>query len=427
MRVLWLCNIMLPLIAQALGRESSNKEGWLAGLSDRILAESRNNEIELGVCFPVTADEESLRGKVQGISYYGFSEDTVHPERYDSHLEQDLQEILEDFKPDVVHCFGTEYPHTLAMTRAWNRPERTLIGIQGLCFVYADHYMADLPLSVQNGRTFRDVVKCDDLRKQQQKFRERGAYEKEALENTLHVTGRTRWDQYWTNEVNPEAQYHFMNETLRANFYGKKWELEKCRRHSIFLSQGNYPIKGLHYMLGAMPEILKQYPDAHVYVAGDEITRFGTLREKIKISGYGAYLRRLIGRNHLSDHVTFLGRLNAEQMLAQYLQSNVFVSPSSIENSPNSVGEAMLLGMPVISSDVGGVRDMLEDGREGWLYDTSDVDRLAGLVCHVFAQENESEVMGVAAAAAAHAGRTHDPDVNYTRLMEIYHEINVCV
>ena len=87
----------------------------------------------------------------------------------------------------------------------------------------------------------------------------------------------------------------------------------------------------------------------------------------------------------------------------------------------------MLLGMPVISSDVGGVRDMLEDGREGWLYDTSDVDRLAGLVCHVFAQENESEVLAMAAAAAAHAGRTHDPDVNYSRLMEIYHEINVCV
>ena len=115
---------------------------------------------------------------------------------------------------------------------------------------------------------------------------------------------------------------------------------------------------------------------------------------------------------------------NAEQMLAQYLESNVFVSPSSIENSPNSVGEAMLLGMPVISSDVGGVRDMLEDNREGWLYDNSDVDRLAQLVCHGFAKENESEVLSAAAAAAVHAGRTHDPDANYSRLMEIYHEIN---
>ena len=180
-------------------------------------------------------------------------------------------------------------------------------------------------------------------------------------------------------------------------------------------------------MLEAMPEILKQYPDAHIYVAGDEITRFGTIKEKIKISGYGAYLRRLIGSNRLSEHVTFLGRLNAEQMLTQYLESNVFVSPSSIENSPNSVGEAMLLGMPVISSDVGGVRDMLTDGREGWLYDNADVDRLAQLVCHVFAQENESEVLSAAAAAAVHAGRTHDPDANYSRLMEIYHEINVCV
>ena len=103
MKVLWLCNIMLPVIAQALGRETNNKEGWLAGLSGRILAESRSNDIELGVCFPAAMDEETLRGSVQGISYYSFPEDTVHPERYDPHLEQELKEILDDFKPDVVH------------------------------------------------------------------------------------------------------------------------------------------------------------------------------------------------------------------------------------------------------------------------------------------------------------------------------------
>ena len=51
MRVLWLCNIMLPVIAEHLHMQSSNKEGWLTGLSNKILAESE--EIRLGVCFPV--------------------------------------------------------------------------------------------------------------------------------------------------------------------------------------------------------------------------------------------------------------------------------------------------------------------------------------------------------------------------------------
>lgn len=47
--------------------------------------------------------------------------------------------------------------------------------------------------------------------------------------------------------------YYPMNETLRSNFYTAQWNREQCIPHSIFLSQGDYPIKGLHYMLLAMP------------------------------------------------------------------------------------------------------------------------------------------------------------------------------
>ena len=59
MRILWLCNIMLPMIAEQLHMESSQKEGWLTGLADRILREQesllkagKEPEITLGICFP---------------------------------------------------------------------------------------------------------------------------------------------------------------------------------------------------------------------------------------------------------------------------------------------------------------------------------------------------------------------------------------
>ncbi|MDE6673447.1 MAG: glycosyl transferase 4, partial [Acetatifactor sp.] len=142
MRVLWVCNIMLPVIAQALQRECSNKEGWLTGLMDALIKD--NSQVELGVAFPIALGEELLKGSTQGIHYYGFRENTIKPEVYDPALEQDMQEILQDFQPDLLHCFGTEYPHTLAAVRAYNRPDRTLIGIQGLCAVYADAYMLAL-------------------------------------------------------------------------------------------------------------------------------------------------------------------------------------------------------------------------------------------------------------------------------------------
>lgn len=68
----------------------------------------------------------------------------------------------------------------------------------------------------------------------------------------------------------------------------------------------------------------------------------------------------------------------------RYLASSVFVSVSTIENSPNSVGEAMLFGCPVVSSCVGGVLDMLEHGQEGFLYQASAPYMLAWYVGCVF-------------------------------------------
>lgn len=429
MKVLWLCNIMLPVIAESLGLPGSNKEGWLSGLAAKLCAEEAK-EIELGICFPTEGDP--IQGRIiyeknREIVYYGFSENTVNPECYDEAVEQHLERILSEFQPDVVHCFGTEYPHTLAMTRAFDRPERTLIGIQGLCFVYADYYMADLPEKIQKRTLFRDFVRRDNLPMQQKKYRMRGEYEKQALANTAHVTGRTDWDKEWTYQINPGAKYHFMNETLRGQFYGPIWDMEACEKHSIFLSQGNYPIKGLHYMLQAMPEVLKKYPKARIYVAGDEITRFSTIKEKIKISNYGKYLLELIRQNHLENAVTFCGRLSADEMLARFLKSHVFVSPSSIENSPNSVGEAMLLGMPVVSSDVGGVHNMLAGGEEGFLYETADSKALADYICYIFDEKNRESVISMCRKARSHAWKTHDPETNYRRLMEIYHEINLCI
>lgn len=53
MRVLWLCNICLPVIAEKLGIPSSSKEGWLTGLSGALVTCGESNKIELAVCFPL--------------------------------------------------------------------------------------------------------------------------------------------------------------------------------------------------------------------------------------------------------------------------------------------------------------------------------------------------------------------------------------
>ncbi len=424
---------MLPIFAKAEGLPYSNREGWLTGsfhllVNEKVEAGKDENLIELGVCVPVPQQLAGCRREIDGAVFYGYCENLNTPEVYDGTLVERFLDILEDFKPDMVHIFGTEFPHSLAMVRAFQRPERTLVGIQGLCCAIADSYMAELPYKVQRARTFRDRVRHDSLKEQQKKFRLRAENERSTIQEVLHITGRTGFDREGTSAIHPEAIYHLMNETLRPEFYEGRWDLNGVEPHSIFISQGDYPLKGFHFVLQAMPKILKEYPDAKLYVAGKSI--IGNVGGRIPakklpsalwITAYGKYLKKLIREGNLEGHVIMLGSLNVEEMKAQFLRSHVFVCPSVMENSPNSLCEAMLLGMPVAAARVGGIGDLVENGAEGLLFSEGDYEALAEDVCNLF--ENNQFACRLASAAHKEAMIRHNPHTNYLRLLEIYRSI----
>jgi len=453
MKVLWLCNVMLPVIATQLGFEASNKEGWLSGLAHVVLKKRQENGITLMVAAPAPEElfdegESVCKHEVETrdgrILFLGFREDTTCPHIYDSTLEYSMKLIAEEAEPDVVHCFGTEYPHTLAMCRVFPRKERLLISIQGLCAVYANTYFASMPEKVIRSVTLRDFLKKDSIREQQKKFVLRGEMEIEAVKLAKNVSGRTPWDKFYTGLWNPQAEYFTLNETLRPDFYSERWNATRIQPHTIFLSQGDYPIKGLHYMLEALPFIREKYPDAKVYVAGNSLVNYATLKQKLKISAYGKYLRALIRKNGLEDSVCFLGRLNAGQMKEQYLRSHLFVCCSTIENSPNSLGEAMLLGMPCVSADVGGITGVFLNEKDGILYEgyrtaQNEFDNvryeksneltleeiaknLADSVISMWSDEDRMELY--CKNARNHARENHDREQNYTKMKEIYAKIS---
>ena len=478
MRVLWVCNIMLPVIAEALHREASNKEGWLSGLLSQIV-DREDTGMTLAVAFPAPAGEEIPRSfavRVQGghpacvaeaasaperdggylVRCYGFHEDTVHPDHYQPELEEELRKITEAFRPDVIHCFGTEYPHTLAVCRVYPHPERILLGIQGICSLCAEAYFADLPERVTRKVTFRDLVKRDSLRSQQEKFARRGVMEREAIGLAGNITGRTAWDREVTTGWNPGAQYYPMNETLRVSFYEGSWDPEHCEPHSIFVSQGDYPLKGLHYLLKALPGIRRKFPDVQVYVAGNDLTAYHTLKQKLKISAYGQYLRDLIREGQLEDCVHFTGRLTEQQMRERFLRSHLFLCCSSLENSPNSLGEAMLLGVPCVSTEVGGIPSLFDGGRDGlWCEghrltetaetsrNTTDAAESKNNTCNskelkttelenivksmeksiIEMWSSPEKMLEYSKNAREHARKTHDKEKNFAKLQEIYAKI----
>ena len=425
MKVLWVCNIMPPIIGQYLGKECSVKEGWISGILMRMMKEKK--EVELGICYPVADTSEEGKKEVvitdnKKIVCYGFAEDTVHPESYGGEiLENRIDEIIRDFNPEVLHVFGTEFGHSLAAVKTFGNPKHTLVGIQGVISECAKEYMADLPLDVQEQVSFRDWLKKDSMKQQQEKFFIRGEREKEVLKLCGNVTGRTDFDKEAAKNINPQVKYFFMNETVRGEFYEGQWKYENCKKHSIFFSQADYPLKGFHYLLQALQIVKEKYPDVTVNVAGNSLVNYTTLKDKIKISAYGKYLRKLIKELDMEDKITFLGKLSAEEMKQQYLKCHTFVCASSLENSPNSVGEAMLLGTPVVASYTGGIPSMVDHEKEGLLFEKGNVKALAEAIMRTWEDKEMVDVM--TNEARVRARKTHNADENYRALMGMYREI----
>ncbi len=423
MKILWLCNVVPPMIAKQLNIETTVKEGWVDASLRKLVADNKRN-LEMGICVPYNIDSAFKKDTVtldsRSVVVYRFLEQTQSPWVYDKTLETTFDSIIKDFKPDLIHIFGTEYPHTLACLRVFNNPQKVLLGIQGVMSECAKHYCGGLSQEIINKSTFRDSLKKDNIAAQQEKFYRRAEFEQEALSLTGNATGRTAFDKNAVLSANPEISYFHMNETLRQEFYEGSWNMDKMEKHSIFVTQADYPLKGFHDLLKAMPAVLEKYPDAHIYVAGNSITGYTSLKEKIKIGTYGAYLRKLMAERGLMDKVSVLGKLSAAQMKDRYLKSHVLVCNSYIENSPNSVGEAMLLGTPVIVPRTGGIPSIAEEN-EAAFYEVGNIEQLTNQIIKVF--EDKDYMTQLSEAEKARAVLNYDSDKNFERLTEIYDQL----
>ena len=375
MKVLWITNIIFPAPCQELGLPSPVFGGWMLSSLETLRKLTPN--IEFAVATIYDGSELKIM-HYDTVTYYLLPSGRDNT-RYKKALEPLWLKVKDDFVPDVVHIHGTEYAHGLAYIRSCGA-DNVCVSIQGLVSVIARYYFADMTIrDIIKNITIRDILRCDTLFQQKRKFEKRGEIEEEYIKSVSHIIGRTSWDRAHIWAINPAAEYHFCNETIRPSFYNHKWEYDKCEKYTIFLSQANYPIKGVHKVLEAMPLILRHFPDARIKIAGPSVVD----KPFYRITGYGRYIRSLINKLHLEDKVTFLGLLTEEQMCEQYLKANVFVCPSSIENSPNSLGEAQILGVSCIASYVGGAMDMMKEDAN-YLYRFEEVEMLAAKVCEIF-------------------------------------------
>ncbi len=421
MKILWVVNIMLPPAAKKIGIEKSNIGGWLYAYL-KLLSQTENNFIVVCPCETVL---EATMVEDENVLYYILpKEKMVKPE---------FEKIISKHKPDVIHIHGTELEHSFQMAlAAGNTP--CVASVQGLISRCHVHFMDGIPSKYNNfvflkkvaTRLF-NVVKLYPFYMilEKQKFEKAAVLENKTLLLINNVIGRTHWDEKHTKLLNEKVNYFKVNEILRDEFYtDEKWMFENCEKHSIFITQASYPIKGFHQLLKILPKLVEAYPNIKVYIAGKEpITTNNKILDVVLdlFFDYQAYLKKLIKKGKLEEYIFYVGPLTALQMKEKFLKSNIFLSCSTIENSPNSVGEAMMLSVPVVASNVGGTATMLTDKKDGLLYDFYDEEQMFENICALFDDEKLAKELG--ASAKNHATITHDKHKNSKDLIAVYEEL----
>lgn len=333
-------------------------------------------------------------------------------------------DIIKQEKPDVCLIFGSEFKssyYALLAAEEAHYLDKTVIFAQGFSSVCAKHYTEGLPNKLLNRRTFRDWLRRDSINKQVQNFKERAIIEDKVLRLTHNMIGRTTLDYTLLMDCNPEAHYYKCNDILRECFYSGCWEYEKCQKHSIFISQYYYPLKGFHYLLEALQIIKRRFPDVCVTAAGYNPVGDDIRTKRITDSSYIAYLRKLSKEYNIEENLRFVGNLSAEEMKEAYLQTNVFVLPSTIENSPNSMAEAMYLGVPSVLANVGGVSDFAVHKKEAFLYPSSASYLLAHYIMEIFS--NPEMGIQIGQAGRKRAMTEYHKQRNTKHFLEILDEL----
>lgn len=387
MKVMWTVFVTFPEVADQVKRKPEYACTWA-----RALSEPLRKQVDLAIV-SVYSENTLAKYEINNVKFYFIpNERQMKKNGGGNEARKYWKEILDDFKPDIIHVHGSEsmVPYELIKMKPKVPIFLTLQGI--LSNYYKDAYAGIEIKDIIQNYSLRDIVRHSGIIWDKKKEIQRSRCEKEMLENLQYVGGRTTWDRVSALALNPNLQYFYTPEMIRSEFFEtERWNLKNITRHRIFMHQGFKPIKGLHILLEAMKILRSKYPDVEVYMSGSNYMKNSTLKEKLLQPGYIKYLFKKIKEYNLTDCIHFTGVLSAAQIVSELKKAHVMVLPSAIENSPNSLCEAQLVGIPCIASYVGGVPEMINDGDDGFLYTFNEPLMLAEYISRVFDSDEIAE------------------------------------
>jgi glycosyltransferase involved in cell wall biosynthesis len=382
----------MPDAAAHLGLPKMIRGHWM---SELFAALRERHELKVGV---VTAypGVKTCQFSASGIDYFVLGQPRFQsifacaPEYLHSCVD-----AVNSFHPDIIHVHGSERFYGLIGARSLVQPP-ILISIQGILRLYHKEFFGALGLrDLWRAESLKEVLTYRGLMWSYQKQLSGLMQETEILRGATAVAGRTKWDEAWAHVLAPHAQYFHIDEILRPSFFESNWQPELLQEHSIILTNTSDPSRGTEVLLSALRMLKTDFSDVRLRLAGTTGRRFG------RLSAYDCFLRDRAAELGLSDSVEWLGQLDSDEMAKVLTCSHVFALPSYVENSSNSLCEAMSVGVPCVASYAGGIPTLIEDERTGLLFPKGDAGMLAAQIRRLFNDGNLCIRLSMAAKLAA--------------------------
>lgn len=329
MRILWLAPI-------AYGQGSGIKmPPWIETLALSLV---KRGDVKLTILnYHATLDQKSTTENVNGIECV-FLKTPVPKKDFIQLYRKRIKVINEYIKNrasefDLVHIHGTEHQYESSLTKVGLPVVLSMQGVMKECIKALDNRFSYLYLSWKMAAVF----------------------EKMNIAKINNFICRTHFDRSFVEESNPKANIFCNWEIIRPAFY----QASKILNYSntLLFAGGTHPIKGLDLVLMALDRLNHTSPF--------------TFRLKIIGNAKPEEVQKIIVKHKLKyislNHIDILGFVNARKIVNIYKSVFCLIHPSRVDNSPNTVCEAQVAGLPVIASDVGGLRSLINHNETGIL------------------------------------------------------------
>lgn len=164
-------------------------------------------------------------------------------------------------------------------------------------------------------------------------------------------------------------------------------------------------------MINAMPAILREFGDARLTIIGKEVD-----------PSFADAVRQKIQKYKLSNHVRWLGSVNQETLLHEMKQHQIVCLPSREDTLPMAISQAMIVGNIPVTSNAGGMPQMIEDGKNGFLFSAGDSTALSRTLERVFKQSNV-ELQRMRFRNREFADKTYHPNNVADQTVSVYRSI----